>query len=89
MGLTVEGFWALTPRELAATFAAAGWRREREQARDLWLAWHVAALGRARKMPPLHRLLNPPKTKRLTPEERARRAAEFEELKGRMGHGRK
>jgi hypothetical protein len=61
-------------------------RVDRERERDLWLAWHVAALGRTKKLPTLKRLLHPPETKLLGPDEAAARAAEFAELKQRMGH---
>lgn len=48
-------------------------------------AWYTAALTKSRRLPPLQNLLNPPKTRTLTPEEKVQRRAEFEELKARMG----
>lgn len=66
-------------------FDAAVWRQEQDRERDLWLAWHTAALSRAKKLPPLERLLRPRKSKALTAEEKAARKAEFEALKERMG----
>ncbi len=66
-------------------FEAATWRQEQAQRRDLVIAWHVAALGRAKRMPNLRELLNPGKTKELTSEEQKQRQTEFEELTARMG----
>ncbi len=71
-------------------FEAHGWRQEQEWKRGIQLAWYTAALGRAKRMPSLKSLLNPGETKVLTPDEKARRQAEHEELMKRMGkrHGR-
>lgn len=88
-GLTVEGFWGLTPRETQRVFEAAAWRWRTEQRRLMHAAWHVAALGRAKKMPSLRRVLGEDRARRLTPGEAATRRAEFEELKERMGGDRK
>ena len=78
-------FWTLTPKELASVFAAHAWRQEEEQKRDLALAWYTAALSRTKKLPNLDRLLNPPKTRKLSAKEQRERAAEFAELKRKMG----
>ncbi len=83
--MSVEAFWALTPRETAAVFDAAVWRQERERERDIRLAWLTAALCRTKRMPSLKSLLNPGETKVLSPDEKARRRAEHEELIKRMG----
>lgn len=66
-------------------FEAHAWRQEQEWQRDVALAWHVAAFTRAKRLPGLKELLNPCETKQLTPEEQAKRAAEFERLNARMG----
>jgi len=58
---------------------------DHERERDLWLAWHIVALERARRLPRLKRLLHPPATRRLEGEEKAKREREFEELTKRMG----
>jgi hypothetical protein len=58
-------------------------RRMRDRERDIWLAWHIAALMRSRKLPALGTLLRPPKPKPMR-EELAERKQEFEELKARM-----
>jgi len=65
-------------------FDAALWRDEQAQRRGLVLAWYVAALGRAKKMPTLKRLLDPPKTRRLVGAEKIERGREFEELTERL-----
>jgi len=91
-GLGVEEFWSLTPRETRMAMEARAWRLEQETARtgELirlaqklagWLAWHVAALQRSKRLPALQRLLGGGETKALTPEEARQRKAEFEELK--------
>jgi hypothetical protein len=43
-------------------------------------AWYSAAFSRQKRLPPLKHLLNPPQTRTLTPEEKAQRQAEFDEL---------
>lgn len=85
MGLNVNEFWSLTPRELAMTFDAVGWQQEQKWQRDVMLAWHIAAFTRSKRLPDLKTILNPGETKVLTPEEKVRRAAEFDRLSTRMG----
>ena len=73
-------FWSLTPRETYAAIEAANWRLEREHRRDAWLAWHVATLSRAKRMPPLQRLIAPGKAKALEGEELEQRRTEHREI---------
>jgi hypothetical protein len=40
----------MTPRELGAAFAAEVKRVERRQRESLWLAWHMAAFSRQRRL---------------------------------------
>lgn len=68
-------FWDLTPREVVMTVEAA-------HERDLFLAWHIAALQRQAKLMPLAQLLAKLKPRQEIPIEQRR--AEFEELKARM-----
>lgn len=49
-------FWKLTPAEIAREIAATLKRLTREQDDRAWLAWHIAALGRFKKMPKLHEM---------------------------------
>jgi hypothetical protein len=80
----VAEFWEMTPRETILAFDAAAWRMRQENAHLVSLAWHVAALSHARRLPPLSRLLDrlskPPKAV----ESLEKRREEFEELKRRM-----
>ena len=71
----------MTPRETVMAIEAAAWRAEQAQRGRAWLAWHVAALSRAKRMPPLARLFRLPGAKRLEGEELARRRREFEGMK--------
>jgi hypothetical protein len=57
MGLDPERFWRSTPRQIEASFKASERRLAREHNERAWLAWHGAALGRSKKMPPLRDLL--------------------------------
>lgn len=84
MGLAVEEFWALTPREMRLVFEARAEQARLAHRQRAWLAWHVAALTRAKRMPPLARLIPAPPARKLTAEEKERRAREFEEMKQRM-----
>jgi hypothetical protein len=43
---------------LKLLFAGGSQRIEREQNQRIWTAWHVAAFGRMKKMPPLDRVMN-------------------------------
>lgn len=88
IGLTVEAFLSLTPRETALTFEAAAKRMERERQRDAWLAWHVAALVRAKRFPPLKRVLGLDKARPLEGEELERRRREHQEIVERMTRSR-
>lgn len=66
-------------------------RREAEHDRDAWIAWHMAAMVRAKQMPTLARLAGRDRAKPLKGEELAKRRAEHEEMVRRMGtvkHGR-
>jgi len=80
-------FWALTPRETYTVIEAANWRLEREHRRDAWLAWHVAALSRAKRMPPLQRLIAPGKAKALEGAELERRRTEHREIMQKIDVG--
>lgn len=73
-------FWSLTPRETYVVIQAAQWRMEREHRRDMWLAWHVAALSRAKRLPALKGLLGAGKARALTGKELKRRRAEHQEI---------
>lgn len=52
-GLAPDVFWRLTPWQTEEYIAGQLERLTDERKADLWHAWHVAALGRARKMPKL------------------------------------
>ena len=80
MGLGVAEFWAMTPREVAMAAQAANRRARSEHRRDAWLAWHVGALARVKRLPPLKQLMGEMQTKALTPEEAERRKREHEEM---------
>jgi len=54
----------MTPRELAAVFAAVAGRRRREHAERMSLAWHVEALSRTKKLPRLRDLTGEPEPRR-------------------------
>lgn len=80
-------FWALTPAETPQVLEAAAWRIEQARREQAWLAWHVAALTRARHMPGLQRLMPKPRARRLRGPERERRRREHEEIVRKMGGG--
>lgn len=90
----METFWSLTPRELMLHFEAYEARAVREHQRDAWLAWHIAALSRAKRLPSLRRLMGLDRARPLHGEELERRRAEHAELvanavdpRGRRGRG--
>lgn len=83
MGISIEAFWEMTPRETIAALDAAAWRMRQEQTQMLSLAWHTAALMRAKRMPALSQMVARLKRPRRN-EPIERRREEFEELKARM-----
>ena len=66
----------MTLWEVVLALEAAAWQAEQEQRRMLSLAWHVAALQRAKRLPSLRQLLGP-RPKKVPIAERRR---EFDEL---------
>lgn len=52
-GLSPREFWGLTPWQFWECLTAVGERMLEDRKTDLWKAWHVAALARARKLPKL------------------------------------
>jgi len=84
----VAEFWSLTPRETYAAIEAARWQLEREHRRDAWLAWHIAALSRAKRLPALQRLIGAGKARALEGEELERRRAEHREIMQKIDVGR-
>jgi hypothetical protein len=50
-------FWSLTLREISIILDGSIARRRREQNDLAWLAWHVAAFQRVKKMPKLKDIL--------------------------------
>lgn len=72
----------MTPREVLLQVEAAAWQAEQEQRRMLSMAWHMAALQRAKRLPSLKQLLRPPsKASQLPLSERRK---EFAALKERV-----
>lgn len=78
--MDVEAFWRLTPKETFAAIDAAAWRQDVDHRRNAWLAWHVAALSRAKRLPSLKRLVEPKDAKPLHGEELERRRQERDDM---------
>lgn len=88
-GISVREFWDLTPRELRQVIRVADEERADEIRyefdRDVRLAWQVANLTRAKRLPSLKSLfVKHEPQKPLTKEQRAERERELAELKQRM-----
>lgn len=56
-GYDHESFWDQTPRTLSLTAKAYNERMTDEHNERAWLAWHIAGLGRTKRMPPLRSML--------------------------------
>ncbi len=56
LGLEPERFWHITPREMAREIKGKVAFFARQHAENAWLAWHVAALSRMKRLPPLSKL---------------------------------
>jgi len=59
---------------------AAAWRMEQAQRGRAWLAWHIAALTRAKRLPRFQQLVGVHDAKPLEGDELAERRREFEEM---------
>lgn len=70
-GQPYELFWRLTLREIGVILDAESNRLKREHNERAWLAWHIEALARQKKLPKLDTLMlvdkKPPR--RQTPQE--------------------
>jgi hypothetical protein len=62
----LEHFWSLTPRELYWYCDGHKKRQEHEAQGRAWLAWHIAALGRAKHLPSLAKIMPKPDHHRKT-----------------------
>jgi uncharacterized protein (DUF1501 family) len=69
----------MTPWETFVVLEAASNATQNAYQRELAQAWYTAALSRAKKLPALQKLLQPPKARALRGEELARRKAAHEE----------
>jgi len=52
-------FWAITPAEAAREMRGRASVRRHEQQQIAWLAWHIEALSRCKKMPNLNEMMHP------------------------------
>jgi tail assembly chaperone len=86
VGLSPSQFWEATARELALYAGARAHQAEDDLRRQLFLAWHVAALVRTDKLPPLDELLPPAAAaaKESAEQELGRRAREHEQIVASM-----
>jgi len=64
-------FWRLTLREISVILKGARARMTREHDANVWLAWHIEALARTKKLPKLNDMQagKPLKRRRMTAEE--------------------
>lgn len=64
-------FWRLTLREIGIILKGAGARLTRDQDARAWLAWHIEALARTKKLPTLKDMQSgkPIRRRRMTPDE--------------------
>jgi hypothetical protein len=83
-GIRPLEFWDMTPRETYMAIDAARWRAEQEARRDVALAWHIAALTRARRMPQLKQLLGTRPARPLKGRELETRRREHQEILARI-----
>ncbi|MBN8959330.1 MAG: phage tail assembly chaperone, partial [Rhizobiales bacterium] len=61
LGFDPDQFWRKTPREIRLILDARSAASEREHNERAWLAWHIAALSRAKVMPKIDKLMAKPK----------------------------
>jgi hypothetical protein len=68
-GCDPERFWTLTPIEAAREMRAKLSLRRNEQQRLAWLAWHIEALARTKKMPSLADMIGERDPNSVTPQD--------------------
>lgn len=73
-------FWDLTPQETFMTIEARLWREAQQYKRAISQAWLTAALGRAKRLPALPRLLASGQAQKLSGAELEQRRQEFREM---------
>ncbi len=61
MGLSPDVFWKMTPWQFSVCMEAFEKKRDAERDYDLSIAWHIAAFGRAKKLPSLKEIIRKPK----------------------------
>lgn len=59
-----ERFWTVTPRQASREMQAMAARRRHDQNQFGWLAWHIEALARTKKLPPLKDMMGAPRKPR-------------------------
>lgn len=62
-GLDPARFWTITPAEAAREMRGRATARRHEQQQLAWLAWHIEALARTKKLPPLREMMGEKTTK--------------------------
>lgn len=62
-------FWNVTPAEAAREMRGKAELRHNEQQRFAWLAWHIEALARSKKLPPLKDMVGTKSRKRPGPQD--------------------
>lgn len=55
--MSEDEFWRKTPRQVVRAFDAQNKILMREHNERAWLAWHIAALPRSKKLPKLEKML--------------------------------
>jgi len=76
----------MTPRETLAAIEARVWRIRQDRQGLLFLAWHVAAMSRAKRIPPLQRLIGTPDAQELDEESLEERREEFKRMTAAWRH---
>jgi hypothetical protein len=69
LGYDLDSFWDQTPRTLSLAFAAYDETQVNDYNGRAWLAWHMAALSRSKKLPPLRNLMSKVTTPKSAMEE--------------------
>lgn len=90
-GIGVAEFWEMTLRETLMAIDAAIWDERRRQKQNLSVAWHMAAMSRAKRLPSLKRVLSSTETtvkaRPLKGAELRKRRKEYRELTAEVDVG--
>lgn len=57
LGFDEDDFWRKTPRQIATAFKGKAAQFRREHNERAWMVWHIVAMPRSKRLPPIRKLM--------------------------------